>query len=68
MAWINITTNDGELVERINTREYDLTRPMARASLNMAIRESIEIADQKDVEADQMKPCDKADKISRRRT
>ncbi len=68
MAWINITTDDGELVERIDTREYDLTKPMAQASLNMIIRKSIKIADRKDVEADQMKPCDKADKVSRRFT
>ncbi len=47
MAWINITTDEGELIERINTRGYDLSKAAARLDLMHTIREQVEIANQK---------------------
>ncbi len=47
MAWINITTDKGELVERLSTKDYDLSKAAARLDLMHTIREQVEIADQK---------------------
>ncbi len=39
--WLNITTNDGVLLERIDLSEFDLSRPFARATLMAEIQQAV---------------------------
>lgn len=39
--FLNITTEDGELLERIDLAEYDLSKPIACATLVNEIRQTV---------------------------
>lgn len=45
MAWINVTTNDGELIERYDTREWDLGLLLGWESLIECIQEATDRAE-----------------------
>lgn len=45
MAFVNVTTSDGVLVERIDTSEYDLDQTLARAALAEEVLTAVESAD-----------------------
>ena len=45
MPKINVTTDDGELVEQIDTNQYDLTSVIHRISIKDAMLEAVERAE-----------------------
>lgn len=45
--WLNVTTDDGELLERIDLSEYDLAKPLARAALSYELAQLVTVDDER---------------------